>query len=103
MKLIKKHEADSPFIKFNTYIEIDMQCKSMRNILEELGYDRVDNIISSFADMYGIWVKWHEDVKYIEKHNEISLQRLALPKQDTKLLLNQINDEIKDWDIHYSK
>tara|TARA_B100000287_G_scaffold326159_1_gene310444 strand:+ start:3833 stop:5125 length:1293 start_codon:yes stop_codon:yes gene_type:complete len=101
-ELIKKHESKS-FIEGNTYIEIDMQCKSMRDILEELGYERVDNIISSFADMYGIWIKPGTCVEKINEYNEISLQRLDLEKQDTKPLLSQIRNEIKDWDVHYSK
>jgi hypothetical protein len=100
-ELIKKHESNS-FFEGNTYVEIDMQCKSMRNILEELGYERVDNIISSFADMYGIWVKG-SGVEKINEYNEISLQRLDLNKQDTKPLLKQIRKEIDDWDVHYSK
>ena len=57
-----------------------MQCKSMRNILEELGYERVDNIISSFADMYGLWVKPNKNVEHINDYNEISLQRLDISK-----------------------
>ena len=61
-ELIKRHEGQDNFISQGiTMVECDMQNSRMRSVLESLGYERKDNLISSFADMYDFWFKGFED------------------------------------------
>ena len=68
--LVKKHYAKTLF--GTTVTEFDMQNKQLRSLFESLGFERVDNKVSSFADMYGIWCKQNNlfPIKKIEKLQE---------------------------------
>ena len=102
--LIRKHEAKGNFFSSGTtVIEIDMQLKRMRELLKSLGYVRKDNLISSFADMYGYWFKDKDNIyKGIDLSQEISLQKLECEVQDTKPLMKQILELQIKFANHYS-
>jgi hypothetical protein len=101
-ELIKRHEGQDNFISQGiTVVECDMQNSRMRSVLESLGYVRKDNLISSFADMYGFWFKGF-DGQGIEPAQEISLQRLELDVQETDSLMKQILELQQDFSNHYS-
>ena len=101
--LIKRHESDgsSIFDEGTTVVECDMQNRRMVSILRDLGYERRDNLITSFADMYGYWFKG-EHTGELAKSQEISLQRLDLDVQDTDPLMEQIFALQEDFANHYS-
>ena len=99
-KLIQKHIPKSQDSKI--IVETDNQLKRNRDILDRLGFKCIDNIISSFADLYGIWIGGGE-YKPIEKAQKISVQRLDVPIIDSSKLMEQIlklNNE--DFSNHYS-
>ena len=101
--LIEKHY--SKHILGTTIIECDMQLKRIRDLFVELGFERVDNKVSSFADMYGIWCKQNEfmPVDKIELSQECSLQQLnCIVPTPYKLLeqLKTVEDEL--FSNHYS-
>ena len=101
--LIEKHY--SKHILGTTIIECDMQLKRIRDLFVELGFERVDNKVSSFADMYGIWSKQNKlnPVNKIELSQECSLQQLnCLVPTPYKLLeqLKTVEDEL--FSNHYS-
>jgi hypothetical protein len=102
-ELIKRHEAVGNFISEGiTIVECDMQNKRMRDVLVKMGYVRKDNLITSFADMYGFWFKNGDRIAGIEPSQEISLQRLDCEVQDTKLLMEQIMNAQQEFANHYS-
>lgn len=109
-KLVDKHigkpkevskffgESEEPV----TIVEIDNQLKRNRTILENLGFTCIDNIITSFADVYGIWVKGG-NYKPIERAQQLSLQKLDVPTQDTSKIMEQILKlNMDDFANHYS-
>ena len=101
--LIEKHY--SKHILGTTIIECDMQLKRIRDLFVELGFERVDNKVSSFADMYGIWSKQNKlnPVNKIELSQECSLQQLnCIVPTPYKLLeqLKTVEDEL--FSNHYS-
>tara|TARA_B100000131_G_scaffold318843_1_gene363528 strand:+ start:199 stop:1512 length:1314 start_codon:yes stop_codon:yes gene_type:complete len=101
--LIKRHESEGGgfFDEGTTVVECDMQNRRMVGILRDLGYERRDNLITSFADMYGYWFKG-EHTGELAKSQEISLQRLDLDVQDTDPLMEQIFALQEDFANHYS-
>jgi hypothetical protein len=107
-KLVEKHIAKpqtSSFFEVEepiTLVEIDNQLKRNRTILENLGFTCIDNIITSFADVYGIWVKGG-DYTPIERAQQLSLQKLDVPVQDTSKIMEQILKlNMDDFANHYS-
>ena len=94
-----------------TITECDMQFKRGRDFLSGMGFEHIDSKVSSFADVYGIWLKENKNsknffiskVKRIDDFQKCSLQRLdcVVPKPD-KLLeqLKKIEDE--RFANHYS-
>lgn len=102
-KLIQKHEAKGNFFEEGTtVIECDMQLKRIRDLLESIGYTRKDNLISSFADMYGFWFKGGEHTQ-IDPAQEIALQRLAMPNvPNPKKIMEQLDKVSSDFSNHYS-
>ena len=111
-KLVEKHIAKSTqtskFFETTddgepiTLVEIDNQLKRNRTILENLGFTCIDNIITSFADVYGIWVKGG-NYQPIERAQQLSLQRLDVPTQDTSKIMEQILKlNMDDFANHYS-
>ena len=100
--LIKRHEAKGNILcEGTTIVECDMQNKRMRGVLESLGYKRKDNLISSFADMYGFWFKGYDGIG-IDESQEISLQRLDCDIQDTEPLMEQVMKLQQNFTNHYS-
>jgi hypothetical protein len=62
----------------------------------------VDNIITSFADVYGIWIKGGNYAP-IERAQQLSLQRLDVPTQDTSKIMEQILKlNMDEFANHYS-
>ena len=101
--LIEKHY--SKHILGTTIAECDMQLKRIRDLFVELGFERVDNKVSSFADMYGIWSKQNKlhPVNKIELSQECSLQQLNCVVPTPYKLLEQlktVEDEL--FANHYS-
>lgn len=97
-KFFQTTENDEPI----TLVEIDNQLKRNRDILQKLGFVCVDNIITSFADVYGIWIKGG-NYKPIERAQQLSLQRLDVPIQDTSKIMEQILKlNMDDFANHYS-
>ena len=101
--LMEKHFSKTVF--GTTIAECDMQNKNIRELFESLGLERVDNKVSSFADMYGIWCKQNEfvPVDKIEISQECSLQQLnCIVPTPYKLLeqLKTVEDEL--FANHYS-
>ena len=94
--LMEKHYAKTLF--GTTVAECDMQNKQLRSLFESLGFERIDNKVSSFADMYGIWCKQNNlfPIKKIEQSQECSLQRLIMLVPPTQPLVKQ-NKEKLDW------
>ena len=88
--LIEKHYTKTVF--GTTIIECDMQNKNIRELFELLKLERIDNKVSSFADMYGIWCKQNEllPVDKIEISQECSLQQFVVPEE--KMLECKINE-----------
>ena len=109
-KLVEKHIAkpkeSNKFFDTEepiTIVEIDNQLKRNKDILKNLGFECIDNIVTSFADVYGIWVKGGENLERPDKAQELSLQRLDCDTQDTKELMEQILKlNIDDFANHYS-
>ncbi len=103
--LIQRHEAigNGIFDNGTTVVEVDMQLKSKRELLEKLGYLRKDNLITSFADMYGFYFKDEDDThQVIEPSQEISLQKLDCEVQDTEPLMEQVMALQETFANHYS-
>ena len=101
--LMEKHYAKTLF--GTTVAECDMQNKQLRSLFESLGFERIDNKVSSFADMYGIWCKQNNlfPIKKIEESQECSLQRLIMLVPPTQPLVKQlykVEDEL--FANHYS-
>lgn len=91
--LIERHF--SKHIMGTTIIECDMQLKRIRDLFVELGFERIDNKVSSFADMYGIWSKQNKlnPIDKIEISQECSLQQFSVPEE--KMLECKIDELLK--------
>ena len=101
--LMERHFSKTVF--GTTIVECDMQNKNIRELFEELGFERVDNKVTSFADMYGIWCKQNElvPIDKIEESQECSLQRLIMDVPPIEPLLEQVKQvEDKLFANHYS-
>ncbi len=101
--LMERHFSKTVF--GTTIAECDMQNKEIREVFESLGFERVDNKVSSFADMYGIWCKQNEllPIEKIEESQECSLQRLIMDVPPLEPLLNQVKElEDEMFANHYS-
>ena len=94
-QLIEKHESlpsGDTFFDFDeplNVIESDMQLGRIRELLKSMGYECKDNLITSFADMFGIWFKGG-DVSGLDDAERLSLQRLDIETQDTRPLMEQV-------------
>ena len=101
--LMERHFSKTVF--GTTIAECDMQNKKIREVFESLGFERIDNKVSSFADMYGIWCKQNEllPIEKIEESQECSLQRLIMDVPPLEPLLNQVKElEDEMFANHYS-
>ena len=101
--LMERHFSKTVF--GTTIAECDMQNKQLRRVFESLGFERIDNKVSSFADMYGIWCKQNEllPIEKIEESQECSLQRLIMDVPPLEPLLNQVKElEDEMFANHYS-
>ena len=101
--LMERHFSKTVF--GTTIAECDMQNKEIREVFESLGFERIDNKVSSFADMYGIWCKQNEllPIEKIEESQECSLQRLIMDVPPLEPLLNQVKElEDEMFANHYS-
>jgi len=101
--LMERHFSKTVF--GTTITECDMQNKEIREVFESLGFERIDNKVSSFADMYGIWCKQNEllPIEKIEESQECSLQRLIMDVPPLEPLLNQVKElEDEMFANHYS-
>ena len=101
--LLERHYSKN--VLGTTVVECDMQHKQIRTLFETLGFERIDNKVSSFADMYGIWCRQNEllPIEKIEESQECSLQRLIMvvpPVQPLVKQLYKIEDEL--FANHYS-
>jgi len=110
-KLIERHIATPKKSKFFgatpdedpiTVVEIDNQLKRNRDVLTKMGFVCINNVITAFADLYGVWVKGG-NLAPIEKAQQLSLQRLDVPVQDTSKIMEQIGKlNMDDFVNHYS-
>ena len=101
--LMERHYSKN--VLGTTVVECDMQNKEIREVFESLGFERIDNKVSSFADMYGIWCKQNEllPIEKIEESQECSLQRLIMDVPPLEPLLNQVKElEDEMFANHYS-
>jgi len=86
-----------------TIIETDMQLKSHRDLLSKLGFDKQQNKISSFADIYGIFVYPSFGLPRLSDVEEIGCSQLICEKQSPDILLKQISNLASDlFENHYS-
>ena len=101
--LMERHYSKN--VLGTTVVECDMQHKQIRTLFETLGFERIDNKVTSFADMYGIWCKQNVllPIEKIEESQECSLQRLIMDVPPLEPLLNQVKElEDEMFANHYS-
>lgn len=99
LKLLIKENLS---IEGRTIVEVNMELKSQIKLMESLGFGIVQNKISSFGDVYGVYSYPNYGLPSLNNLDKVSITELKVEQFDIEGLVKEVENISTDYTNHYS-